>query len=900
MTIDLYRLLIVISAATVAGCWFLVHGRARGRQEGLLLQLVFLCEFLIILGHLLENLCTTLEAKLFWDSVQLIFDGWLAVAYFAFAASYAGRTLPRTRWFWFGLLSPSCFSGIYYGLSPYHGWARGEAVVVPAPMPVLTYPFELLDYIVFLEVYGLLFIALGLFILSGFTKHKFFLTQIFFLSLSVTIPASGALLIFSGPNVLGERDILPFLFALGSVIATFGLMRARVFEIAPLARDLLIESQTDAIVVLDRAGQILDANPTAHELMTAHGMSRDQIGHRIEQILPGWCPLGVDETGTRIEQEEKTWEVRKFSVEDEGWLLIGRDVSALVATERALSSVNQKLEQRVIERTRDLKEANEALLQEISVRKTAELVALSSEKKFRAIFDNASHFIGLLDPQGKVLAVNRAAQEVAALVPDEILGEHFSEIAWWGTKQAGLFQVMLALESAKMGRFSRFELQLTRDGRLHYIDCSMKPVFTQDRVESILFEGRDITQVRQAELDRAQMSTEREHAERMEIVGRLAGGVAHDFNNLLTVMLAATSVLRATIQNENAQHAILDIEQAAESATSVTRQLLSLSRRREGSVEPTDVHTLIERMSKLFERLLGERHRLELSLCGDRPFILIDPGQLEQCLLNLVINARDAMPSGGSLRILTQVEPADSQLGRSGDELHVSVQDEGIGMSEEIRERIFEPFFTTKPIGHGTGLGLSTVRDFVENAHGTVSLSTAEGQGTTFELIFPVCSPEPSPLTLTEPTDLTGTETIAFVEDLATLRDWIGGELRRLGYDVHTFSSAEQALQQIELHELKFDLLVTDVLLPGQSGVELSNILRSRSPHLPVLYTTGYSGDTRFDLQNEEALSRLVYKPYRTPVIAQKIRELIQATAKLSTPRSPSNLSPFDPAPGED
>ncbi len=852
MTVELFRFLVVLAAATVVGCICLVRRQARGRKDAHYLKLVLWSELLIVLGYLFEHLSPSLEAKLFWDGFQFCFDGAVALCFVLFAAEYTGRRFPRPVAPL--LLGLTTLASVVLATSPWHGLTRRGAALVAEPMLRLTYPFEPLDYLLFLQIYALFFIGVGLLVRSGFLRHRLYLSQITTLTLSILIPAVGSMLSFTPVRILGERDFAPFFFTLGAAASAFGLLRSRVFELAPVARDLWVESQGDAILVLDGENHIVDANPAGESFVRAVSALSSAIGHGLDEALPDFvtADAGQSEEGRRLEVDGTTWELRRFPIDNRGWLLVGRDISSLAATERALALANRDLESRVSLRTRQLGQAND---------------------KFRAIFENAHHFISLLDAHGVILAANRAALDRVGLPSNEVLGQRLAELSWWTREPTELRKLHAALAAARSGRFARFEAYFSQQAGEYYIDCSFKPVMGEGVVELIIFEGQDVTDARKAEQERARKSSEREHAERMEMLGRLAGGIAHDFNNLLTIVLAATAVLRDGSSDTESDEAVSDIEQAAASATLVTRQLLSLSRRGIGKVEPTDVHAAVTRMSKLLDRLLGERHQLELELAVGAPYVLIDSGQLEQCIMNLVINARDAMPEGGVVSVTTRVERAQEHQTSSGDQLILAVQDRGVGMSEEVKSQVFEAFFTTKAAGHGTGLGLSTVHEIVTVAHGTIHLKSKPFEGSTFELRFPTCNSTPSRSVHDESEDCTGTETLAFVEDVAQLRELMGRELRRLGYDVHTFASAEQALEQLQGVDLH--LLITDVILPGTDGVELAARLRRERGDFPVVYTTGYSGDAALDLGDRDPHSSILFKPYRPLALALCVRALL-------------------------
>ncbi|GAB4257947.1 PAS domain-containing protein [Deferrisoma sp.] len=369
------------------------------------------------------------------------------------------------------------------------------------------------------------------------------------------------------------------------------------------------------------------------------------------------------------------------------------------------------------------------------------------------------------------------------------------------------------------------------------------------RLEGVLF---DVTERRALE---AQLT----HSQRMEALGRLAGGVAHDFNNLLTAVSGYAEMLARRVRgNEKGERAAREILKAVDRAADLTRQLLTFSRRQK--VEPRVLHLneTLRDLAGMLERLLGEDVRLHLELGSGVGTVKADPGQLEQVVLNLAVNARDAMPRGGDLRIRTRAA-------RDADGTPVAVievEDTGEGIAPEIRDRIFEPFFTTKAEDRGTGLGLATVYGIVTQAGGRVEVESEVGRGSTFRVVWPAASgaaAESAPRAAAEAAAGDG-RAVALVEDDPAVRDLAADCLRELGYRVLSFSTGEEAEAGLA-REANLDLLVTDVVMPGMRGPELLRRLRRRWPELPAVFVSGHAGDQLADLETDRAL--FLQKPFR-------------------------------------
>jgi signal transduction histidine kinase/FixJ family two-component response regulator len=420
--------------------------------------------------------------------------------------------------------------------------------------------------------------------------------------------------------------------------------------------------------------------------------------------------------------------------------------------------------------------------------------------------------------------------------------------------------------AARSGRYSCEFRWLCADGQYRVL---------QDQgvvAPSVDGEPREIFGVLMDATDRRSLEEQLAQARKMEAVGQLTGGVAHDFNNLLTVVLGNVDML-ARKQEEEARRArrIDAIRQAAERGRDLTRQLLAFSRRQHLSPVTLDVNVLIRDFAPLVRQAVGEAVTLDLALAEGALCAHVDPTQLETALLNLAVNARDAMPEGGVLSIRTDREG-------DGDEQRVviAVTDTGLGMAAEVRERVFEPFFTTKEVGKGSGLGLSQVYGFVRQSDGEVRLESAPGQGTTFQLRLPASSAPPEELRpeARQQTVVGGSERILVVEDDATVLALTVDMLAGLGYSVTTATNAAEALDI--LHSgAEIDLLFTDVVMPGGvSGVSLARTARELRPDLRVLLTSGFVGEGAV-IENAEF--PLLDKPYETALLAAKLRKLLDA-----------------------
>ena len=399
---------------------------------------------------------------------------------------------------------------------------------------------------------------------------------------------------------------------------------------------------------------------------------------------------------------------------------------------------------------------------------------------------------------------------------------------------------------------------------------------------------RDVTERKQSQEALRQRDEQLRQAQKMEAIGRLAGGVAHDFNNLLMAIHGYAEMLVESLPPEDSRHNDADeILKASDRAAGLTRQLLAFSRREVVTQQAIALDQLVDSMQSMLQRLIGPEIQIQTDIWPDLTPVLADGTQVEQILVNLVVNARDAMPEGGKITIelrnieLDHIGVASHPGLRPGDYVEMSVSDTGSGMDAETKSRIFEPFFTTKESGKGTGLGLATVYGIVQQNNGAVEVQSRLGHGTTFYVYLPraVDLGKPAPMKSTAPT--TGSETILLVEDDDRVRALVANMLKKNGYAVLLASAGDQALQIAARHHGPIHLLLTDVLMPGLSGRILSERLTAAHPETRVLYMSGYSDDAILRHGVRSAAAQFIQKPFSIDALAHKIRETLTLPGKI-------------------
>jgi signal transduction histidine kinase/CheY-like chemotaxis protein len=470
------------------------------------------------------------------------------------------------------------------------------------------------------------------------------------------------------------------------------------------------------------------------------------------------------------------------------------------------------------------------------------------EARYRDLFESANDVVFAIDAVGTVKAINRAGRDLTGLA------EGASFLA--AVAPASVAGAKALLDSQGP---ATCEIVLSGPAGPISLEVSARPTLDGSSSTGVQAIARDLT-------DRRRLEAELRQAQKMEAIGRLAGGIAHDFNNLLTVINGNGEVLRTKLPGSDAGLAD-EIVRAGEQAATLTRQLLAFSRK--GVVAPRVLcpNTIIDGVRRMLARLVGERVQVVTDLDQTAGCVRIDPGQLEQALLNLAVNARDAMPQGGTLTIRTRA---------TADHVRIEVTDTGMGMDAATRARAFEPFFTTKPAGEGTGLGLATVKGIVEQAGGTVTVSSEPGQGTTFTIGLPLSrdgraldSPTKSP------PPPANREVILLVEDEAAVQLLERRVLEMGRYEVMVASSGEEALRLLDGGITRVDLLVTDVVMPGMTGRELAEAAARRRPGLRALFLSGYTPDEvlRQGVRAEEA--HFLQKPFTPSSLLGMVREIL-------------------------
>ena len=483
------------------------------------------------------------------------------------------------------------------------------------------------------------------------------------------------------------------------------------------------------------------------------------------------------------------------------------------------------------------------------------------EEHYRSLIENSLDLVSILNFDGTIRYASPSHERVLGYTLDELVGQN--AFSFVHPDDLGAVRDAFTKSDGSATLESRFR---HKDGSWRVLESFGRNLAHVPGVSGVVVNTRDIT-------DRKRLEEQLHHSQRLEAVGRLAGGVAHDFNNLLMVITGYSEMLWDNLHpGDPGRDDLEQIVKAARRATDLTHQLLAFSRRQPARPEVVNMNLLVADMERMLRRVMGEDIELVTSLSPELAAVEADPGQIEQVILNIAVNARDAMPNGGEFRIETaRLKPPGetSSEDASREYVTLAMKDTGVGMDPRVMSRVFEPFFTTKE--HGSGLGLSTSYGIIKQSGGDIRVESKPGRGTVFRIFLPAAErPQDSRVASPEKA-ADGNETILLVEDEEGVRHVVEAMLKRHGYHVLSSASSADAINLVEGQNSEIDLLITDIVMPGMSGKKMAEAMLSRCPDMKVLFVSGYG-----DSQESELTAPFLQKPFTSEELAWKIREVLR------------------------
>jgi len=663
----------------------------------------------------------------------------------------------------------------------------------------------------------------------------------------------------------------------GKTVGVIGLgtdLSARKLAEEELSRSrelyrVVVENSHDMIAVLDPMGRFVFASPS-YERALGYGPEELVDVSPISLVHPSDVQRASDALRQVVTSQGAAVVELRMRHKRGNWVLVEGTTTSVMGESGQLQSILMSF-------------------RDISERRIAEEELREAEARYRLLVEQLPliTYINVPGESGRWVYLSPQLEEILGYKPSD-----------WTSDLRNFVQAIhpddrerVTAERAASGTKGRIGLEyrlMAKDGRVVWMrdeavvvrDLSGKPLYVQGYL-------LDISAEREAEDERRRLEAQLLHSQKMEAIGRLAGGVAHDFNNLLTAIIGYSELIVSELDPASSlARDAEEIKRAAEQAAAMTQQLLAFSRRQVLQLALLNPNEVIGHMEKMLQRLIGENIELVTELESEIAIIRCDRSQIEQVIMNLVVNARDAMPTGGRITITTantEVDAAEAaELGLlPGSYVLATISDTGTGMDDETLSHIFEPFFTTKAQGKGTGLGLATVHGIVEQSNGAIAVESTVGEGSGFRVLLPVAQEGADSDRAVAPTGETrGSETLLLVEDEEMVRQLVGRVLRELGYEVFEASSGEEALSVSDSLERPIDLLLTDVVMPGMSGRELAELLTVSRPTTRVLFMSGYTEEAIVHNDVLGGETEFIGKPFTPQELAYKVRGVLEGSEK--------------------
>ncbi len=788
------------------------------------------------------------ETKIFSYHLKFLFIVSTPLAWLIFGLYYS-NLVRRVRWPFLAAISvlPASTLAIV-ATNHHHHWMFSSFEMVHSGNYFLLYP-HFGPWFWIHSGYSYLALAVGFLLL---TRHLLstpahFKRQVVSLMIGGAAPWMSNIIFIFKFDLLPYFDLTPIAFSITGIAFMWGILRYRMLDIVPIARDNVIQNMNDGMIIVDTGNHILDLNPAACRLIGKN--PKGLIGARAEKAIAWWPDFDSKDT----------------CPSDQSSAVIELEVNQ---SRRLISPSRSRLY------SKDLAMGYLITLRDVTGRLKAEKALRSSEERFKSLSENAPIIIFTLDEKGVVSYVNQAWERILGHKRSQLLGRPFEEVILPSRTQNYKRIFDQLFNGQKSVAEITIHIQDAEGSRRLFNTTATANSDAEGRVNGILGLAKDITEAQHLQKQLFQ-------SQKMKAVGTLAGGIAHDFNNLLMGIQANISLLRCEIipSKEVLSEKLNRIEDQIQAGASLTRQLLGYARKGKSVVDLIDLNELIKETLNVVERT-NKKIRVECELSSESSYIRADKGQIELVLLNLFINAVDAMPGGGWLRVNSRLVPGSHLKGdcpqtQQGLYIELTITDTGIGMDAETKARIFEPFFTTKEVGQGTGLGLASVYGIVENHGGQIQVDSQIGHGATFRILLPSTEKKVVAIAPRRATTMTGGGKILLVDDEELVLTSCHEMIESLGYEVISTTKPQEAITIYQTQHQQLDLVILDMIMPEMDGAEVFDQLVAINPEIKVIIISGFSDDGRIEPILCSGRHDRLRKPFTSLELRQSIARVL-------------------------